>query len=171
MKKTTSILLLSLFLHGCATNSDLYTYQQNKRISDKELSYINKNSNKNYIYSQREVQFILTEGRDYKITIDMVIDGNSRVYLSNERNKKTGTHKLVGAKVTANNYSKDDFYIIDLEVKNHWNNEYLVAKVTRDYTFNSNKTKSNLHYATKVFTLGRHGELVPQKLNLPMIDQ
>lgn len=175
MKKITKILLSSLLslLIGCSTNSDFSSYQKNKKITDQALSYIDKNSNSNsnYTYSQRTVQFVLTEGNNSKIIIDMVIDGNSKVYFSNERNKKTTEQKSLGAKIIENSYSKNDFYIIELEIKNHWNNEYLVAKITRDYTFKSNKDKSNLHYATKVFTLGRRGELVPQKINLPMIEQ
>ena len=96
-----------------------------------------------------------------------MIDGSTKVFYSRNRKNSDIQQKLIGAKITNNHYKANDFYTINLEIKNHWNNEYLVARLTRDYTFSNGQ--SGLHYAANTFTLGRRGDLVPQKLNLPLI--
>lgn len=166
MKKLFGISLV-LLLAGCASNPDIIKHEQTKKIKDKELSYLDKNSSKTYQYSKRQVQFVLNEGGEEKIIIDLVIDGSTKVFYSRNRKNSDIQQKLIGAKITNNHYKTNDFYTINLEIKNHWNNEYLVARLTRDYTLSNGE--SSLHYAANTFTLGRRGELVPQKLNLPLI--
>lgn len=170
MRKLLVVSSLFFLISGCSTiKTDIKKELKQKQESDKKLSFLDKQSSPLFKYSKRPVQFILREGNEDKIVADLVIDTNTKVNYSRKRNKKEIEQKLVGAMITNNNYKKNDYFNLQLEIKNHWQNEYLTVKIERDYTLSNGK--SSKHYATYAFTLGRKGELVSKVMNIPKLKE
>lgn len=164
--KKITLTLLVVGLIGCSNIEENKVSNLNNK-NQNSLEYLNKHSINNFVYSKRPVQFILKEGNVEKMSINLIIDHNTKFEYINSRNKFNETSVLNNSNILNNNYTKKDFIKINLTIKNHWGNEYLVADITRDYT--NSKGKSNLHKVSNSYILGKRGELVPQTMNIPSV--